>query len=210
MTKLEILTLVQELSRNRAEAATIGTYYDETIDRIAREADVLIDCELIAMVAGTNEYVFPDKCVRPVAVFYNDKELCRSTWQELESIKGKTWKAATGTPSVYGVDLAIEKEPNTFRLYPTPTNNSDDFIFLFGAPFGEDYPDYACAALYASSNFADNEDTIPDWLALAIAHEVLWREFVRPSPKQDETYAEACLALAQWLYAYVGVEFKVE
>lgn len=210
MTKLEILTLVQELSRNRADAATIPTYFDETMDRIARESDVLMDCELIPMVAGTDEYAYPEKCTRMLALFYNDKELCRTTWQELEAIKGKNWKAATGTPSVYGVDASMEKEVNTFRLYPTPTENSDDFIFLFGAPFGEDYPEYACAALYAASGFAANDDVVLDWFALAVAHEVLWREFVRPSPKQDEKYAEACLMLARWLYAYVGIEFNVE
>lgn len=194
MSKVTTLQRVQDLCVAQADAPSIDCFYDDVVFDLGRRP-WLTQASLVATTANTAVYTPPTTLVRMIEVFYDDRVLRETSHRNLEAINAQ-WRDQRGTPAVY----TLEKEDSfDFRVYPTPEINSKDFIFLFGAPFGLDFPVYAVAIVHTETRV-----DLPAWLELPVTFEVLHREFSRESDHQDMAFASACKELADLLFSLVA------
>lgn len=193
MAKADVLTLIQDLSSGQADAAAIDRFYDDVI-RDLGQRPWLAQATLIAITAGTTVYTPATSVIRILDVYYDDHVLRKATKQELESTNAQ-WRDEHGTPIVH---ITEDESAKDFRLYPNPEVSSKDFIFLFGSPFGLDYPEYAVAIVHTETRI-----NLPAWLEMPVAFEILRREFMRESDHKDTEFAGACGQLADLLFLLV-------
>jgi hypothetical protein len=198
MTKTEVLTLIQDLALDRADADTIAAYLDDVLKMLANNSDALCDLELVPVVEGTKTYVLADHQVRLMSAFYDDRELMRTPLQILESVKG--WRTKTGSPRCFVQEGESE---GSYTLHPTPERNSKDFIYIWGEPLGKDFPAYSMAVLF--TRMPDNTWDIPEWLGFILAWSVLALEFSRVSDHQDPEFAEGCSLFAKELIGLMSI-----
>jgi len=194
MSQSDVLSLVQELCTNQADATAIIKYYDEVVADLGR-GEWLIVPELLPVTAGTFEYDPPSTIADLKGVFYDDRWLYKEELRTLEA-HNPHWRDESGTPRVY----VIEDESNhKFRLYPKPDHDSKDFIFMFGSPLGLDFPVYAVVVLMTELRI-----DLPAWLEMPVAWEILAREFARESDHMDLTFAKIARQLSQKMLKMVG------
>lgn len=193
MSRSDVLALCQSLSTDQADATAIDKYYDEAVADLGR-AEWLVAASLVAVTAGTNQYTPPTATVDLLAVYYDDRLLAKENLRALEAINPQ-WRDERGTPRAYVIEDETSKQ---FRLYPTPTVSSKDFSFVFGAPLGVDFPEYAVCVTHT-----ETRETLPKWLELPVAFEILQREFARESDHKDMKFSEACKMLAAALLKMV-------
>jgi len=194
MAQSDVLSLVQELSTNQADATAIIKYYEEIVADLGRD-DWLIVAEILAVTADTFEYDPPDTTADLKGVFYDDRWLYKENLRALEVIN-PNWRDERGTPRAY----VIEDESNhKFRLYPTPDRNSKDFIPIFGSPLGMDFPEYSVVVL-----ITELRTDLPPWLEQPVAWEIIAREFARESDHTDATLAKVAHQISQRMLEMVG------
>lgn len=194
MAKANVLQLVQDISSNQADATAIDRYYDDVVRDLGQHP-WLTQATLISITAGTAIYTPATSVIRILDTYYDDRVLRPATLKEMESIN-PAWRDARGTPIAYVNEDETAKD---FRLYPNPEVTSKDFIFLFGSPFGLDYPEYAVAIVHTETRI-----DLPAWLEMPTAFEVLAREFMRESNHQDVAFAKMCKQVADLLLSLVS------
>ncbi len=193
MSKAATLQLTQDLSKGLADATMCDRYYRDIVLELGRE-DILTQASLIPVNAETGEYTLPTQAVEMIDLFYDDHPLMEAKLREVES-RDPQWRSRLGPPIVY---ITQHETIRTFSLYPTPEMNSKDFIFLFGSPFGRDYPAYALAMIHT-----ENREDIPEWLELPVAFDILSREFARESNHRDTLFSKTCKSMADFLLGLV-------
>ncbi len=164
-------------------------FYDDIIFDIGHR-EALTQTSLIASVSGTNSYAFPSTAIDLLTVFFGNRELRKTTLQELEASLGPNWRDKRGIPIVY---LLEEENERTFRLIPQPDVSSGS---VSGLGFGSNYPDYAIGVIY-TEDVAD----VPAYLELPIAVEICARELKNESDHRDLEGAEAFSKLANLMFA---------
>lgn len=137
-----------------------------------------------------NQYKIPDDVVVILEMFYDSSVLPQSTINSLNALN-QEWRDIIGRPMAHVVE---EETTKLFRLYPKPDLNSEDFIFLFGEPFGRDFPEYAVGIIHTEIR-ANN----PDWLDYIIGLKVIAKEHQKNSDIVDPQFASLCDELADLL-----------
>jgi len=113
-------------------------------------------------------------------------------------IRDRTWRDDEADPVAYKTNHETARE---VRFYPIPGTTSGAFIPPLAQPLGEDMPADMVSVIYS-----DNRDTdIPDFIAMYIAFQVLYREFIRPSDHQDVDWATMLKKIAGIFYQ-LGVQ----
>jgi len=195
--KADVLTLVDDLSLGQADAASVVKFYDEVVIDLGQR-NLLTNASLVALTAQTGTYTLPAEALRPLAMFYDDAHLTHADERALMAID-PNWRSALGTPMAWVTD---DETDRTFRLFEQPSATSKPFIFIFGSPFGTDYPAMSVAVI-----FTEKRDDLPVWLELPVALEILAREFARESAHRDQAAAAAFRELAaQTLNMVIGTD----
>ena len=172
---------------------------EEIIDAIEEmgksAAAPLVAIELFDITALDHTYDYDASAVKLIAVFAGTRQLMEATTMDLEAYDDE-WRTRTGTPVAINEG---ERTAREFALVPIPDTGSDPII----GPFflGEDYPDNTGAQLYTARRDVD----IPDWVALFICVRILFKEYARPSPHQDITFADYAKKLAEILWKAAGL-----
>lgn len=193
MSKANVLQLVEDLAFDLESPSPVEAFYDDLMVDAVRWG-ITAQAVLIEAVADTATYELPDQAMRLYAVFYDDVLLSEMKLRGLEAVN-RQWRDEVGRPRAY-TDEADPEE--VFTIYPKPNENSEDFVFLFGSPFGRDFPFRAVGAI-----IGDRRDDLPDWLDMPLALMVLGREYERDSEHADPAFAKACTALGKQLLALV-------
>jgi hypothetical protein len=186
MSRATTLTLTQDFAAGLADVTSIDRYYDDVVFQLGAQP-WLTESTLVAVDEDTATYSLPDKAVRLLHLFYDDAHLMEESLDTL-SWQHPDWRDQRGRPLGY---TRLGETARTIRLWPTPDVSSKDFIFLMGAPFGRDFPEYAVVMLHT-----EVRDDLPAWLELPVALRVLAREFSQESDHRDTTFAEAATRLA--------------
>lgn len=193
MSRADVLQRVQDLSVGQADPTVSGRYLDEVILELG-QAPILVNATLIAVGPGLgtppdDSYLLPLTAVLPLQFFFDDSILPELSLGELLQWD-QDWRARTGRPiGVYRMDPGLRR----FRLVPLPdAPSSSSFMFLFGAPFGADFPDSVAAVLHT-----ETRQDVPLWLEPSLAWFILAREFSRESDHTNPMFASHCAQLAQ-------------
>lgn len=192
MSRASVLALITDYAFN-LDDVTVDGFYDDMMWDAARWG-VATSIQLIPSARGDAEYVLPDTEGRTYALFYDDVMLSPSLLQQLEAVN-PLWRQASGKPNTYVVQ---DQSDRRFRVYPAPDANSEDFVFLFGAPMGHDFPERAIGCVIGEQR-ADQ----PSWLDIPLALAILGREFERESDHRDTAFAAACRDTGNQLLALV-------
>lgn len=193
MTKNDITDLVQDISRDLADASSISAYYDEEIELLGKTQDPpMVERDLITFTSGTAVYDYPAAAIELLFAFHASYQLTRATKETLEAYE-QTWRNDSGIPKAWkrGSETA-----RTFRLYPNPNVTSTALAPGATEPFGEHFPTNMGALVYSDSR----ESSISDMVGLYIAFRVLYKEFMRPSDHQDTSWAELHKQVANLFY----------
>lgn len=182
MTKDEILTLVGDLCLEENDTDASTRFFDDALESLSKAPlSPLADFATVTITSGNSEYALPSDAIRILALFYADAHLPAATVEELEALD-KDWQSTTGDPYAYTID---EITARSYYLFPTPTSSGDDGTVIYTET---------------------REDDLEDWLALPVAFDILYREFVRPSAHQDITFAEASQQCATLLKEVAGIQ----
>ena len=171
MSKTNTVSFVDSMSLDQNDASSTDTFYDDTIKDLA-QANLFTNVRLIATTKGTSQYTIPDDVVVILEMFYDSSVLPQSTINSLNALN-QEWRDLVGRPMAHVVE---EETTKLFRLYPEPDLDSKDFIFLFGEPFGRDFPEYAVGVVHT-----EIRDNNPDWLDYIIALLVTAKEHQKNS-----------------------------
>jgi hypothetical protein len=194
-TKFEVLQLATDLSTAQADPIAIDRFYNDVVTDLGEQGWLQV-VMLLPVMAGTAEFTPPDATTIDVKyVFYDDRVMYRENFHALEVVN-VNWRDERGTPAAY---VREAESQHSWLLYPKPDRPSKDFVFMFGAPLGLDYPTYAVAVV-----LAEFRETLPPWLAMPVAFRICEFEFARESDHKDTKFSEACKALADMLFKMVG------
>lgn len=194
MSKATVLAYVTTLANGQNDLVTCAEYYDRTVEAMAR-FPWLTTASLVAITAETSQYTLSSTQAKIIAVFYDDRLLDRMAVKDTEAVFGPAWRDLRGSPVGYVVE---DEAAKTFRLVPQPTVTSKNFIFLFGSPFGLDYPLYTVAVIHTEIRV-----NLPSWLELPVAFQVAAKEYSRESNHRDFKFAEASDKMGAMLLAMV-------
>lgn len=192
--KEDVLTLAQDLSLQQGDPATASALYDEAVLAL-HGRPLLVGMTFLEHDAENSVYDVPDAALELLAVFYDDRQLSSMTRQAIESIQ-PDWRDRRGPPRAFVTETEGDRR---FRLWPVPDTASTPESFVFGEPFGRDYPGYILVVLATEAR-----RDVPAWLELPLALEVLGREFARESNHRDPVFAGACAELAVLLLEAVS------
>lgn len=194
MAKADVLSLVTNFSNSQADPTLADDYYDNVMTDLAQQP-WLIGGHLIAVGANTGEFTLTATEGKLLGVFYDNWLLDRTTERALEQ-HNPNWRDAFGTPVAY----LTENEPaKTFRIYPIPTLASQPLSFVFGEPLGRDYPLYTLAAFVT-----EIRANVPAWMEMAVAWQVLAREYGHESNHRDDDFAMVSQQIADVLFSMVA------
>jgi hypothetical protein len=197
MTKNEIKTLIQDISRSEAEDATIDLYYDEVVEELGKLPDPpIVEVNLYPYTAATSTYDYPTDTIEPLHLFFTGYHLMRVSKHSLEAYE-QTWRDDTGSPKAWKTE---HENSRKIRIYPIPDTTSTDLAIGATEPLGEHFPANSGAIIASDSR----ESSISDMLGLYIAFRVLYKEFIRPSDHQDIEWAMLHKQIAQVFY-HMGV-----
>jgi hypothetical protein len=190
MSRETVAALVSELSLGQADVTLADRFYTEVLTDLAWVPGLFVTGTLMEVRDSTRSIAWPDGCVRILTGYYSDGELAPVGILEMDRVN-PAWRDERGGP----LALVLQEEPSrTFRLYPIPDRRSAPFTFLFGAPFGVDFPEHAVALIHT----AIVED-VPEWAELPIALFMVAREAARESNHRDPDVAEYAQSIASAL-----------
>lgn len=193
MSKASVLARVQTLSTNQADQTACDRFYDETVLDLARRS-ILVNATLLA--AGPaldsepqHSYLLPLTAVVPLQFIYDDEVLPELSRDELLSYD-PSWRDLVKRPiGVERFDVGLRR----FRLVPQPIQPTPvTWLFMFGAPFGIDYPDSVVGVIHT-----ETRQDLPDYLEPAVTWLVLAKEFERESDHQNLNFAARCASIGQ-------------
>ena len=193
MAKVDVLQLVTDFSRGQADVTTVERYYRDIVYLLGRRA-LLTQASLVASSPGATSYAMPSSAIDLMAVFYDATQLFPASRRELEW-ENQNWRDEEGPPQAYITEGETER---TIRPYPKPVISSKDFIFLFGSPFGKDFPAYSISMIHT-----ETRTDVPVWLELPLALFILGAEFKRESAHKDPDFSQACELVANSLLEMV-------
>lgn len=191
MSRESVVQLAQTLALVALDEGLLQMEYDNTIRDLARQSELLVQATVLNTVQDQSVYALKADGVKILRVLRNQEELTRTTPEQARSVFGSDWKAVRGEPRAW---LQEEEDESSFRVVPVPTRTTSAFIFPFGLPLGEDYPQDTLVAIHTQAR--------PDLLQhldLPLALQVLSGAFRRESQHKDVSFADAAQRLAGML-----------
>jgi len=177
ITKSEVIALADTLGGTTGSTVSMGFYYDEIMQGLAmRFEPPLVETTTFAISSGTASYSWPSDACSILAIFSESKQLFPVSFIELESYDG-AWRQTTGEVQVF---YSGEDPQRSFRLHPIPSTASTGTVIMGVAPVG-----------------GQGVTSIPDYMGLYLACEILRREFAKPSVHQDKQFSKAAGDVAQ-------------
>lgn len=195
MGKAEVMALVSLLSRDRQDNNAVEQYYEHVVVGLARKG-ILVEATLVAASTDVAVYEWPEGAIDVLGVWYDNKELSYSKLGDLEAYR-PVWRSLKGKPSSYTLQ---DEATRSLRIIPSPEVPSAIFSFDWGQPFGHDYPGYSIVVVHTVVR-----DDVADYFTLAIALDVLAREFARDSEHRDLTFSKIAEELAVAVYEMVSL-----
>jgi hypothetical protein len=193
MSKSTVLQLIDDIAFGMESASPVGAFYDDLMWDAARWG-VSTNVVLIPATARFPTYTTPANEARIYGIFYDDVLLSLMTLRQLEAVNAQ-WRDELGRSRSY---ISQDEPEHSFTVYPTPNEDSQSFVFLFGSPLGRDFPARALGAI-----IGERRDDLPGWLDIPLALSVLGREYERDSEHADPTFAKACRSIGAQLLALV-------
>lgn len=181
MSKATVLNLVQQLSNGMADPTTSERLYREVVFDLGRE-EWLSNFTKVAIAVGGGSITMPSQVIKPVAMFYDDEQLGELTLKQAQYLN-ESWRDESGVPHSYVFDGETRKN---FRLFPYPLVASKPFVFIHGAPLGQDFPAYAVEVACM-----ETRTDVLFQMELPVALLVLEKEFQRESDHRDDNFAQA-------------------
>ena len=197
--KEDILTLIRFFANSPLEEDSLSLFFDKHLSDVSMTNDLLMAFELFTPQAGIAQYTYPERCIRPVTLFYGANELAFVTIRELEHFD-LNWRTTTGTPTSWFVE---DQNSRKFSLFPIP-DSTTTYTGPIITPLGADYPTTGAAILYA----ANRNVNIADILAIPLALSTLFHEFSYPSPHENIDFASMSGQLASAFYQLMGVTWN--
>jgi hypothetical protein len=193
MPAADVQQLVQDLSDGLADATAAGTFYTDVLTDLALDPSGFhVDVQSIGVTAGVTSIDLPTAVVTELAFIYDDRHLTYANTDEA-GLFSPTWRGLLGEPRCW-IDEITDR--HTIRLLPRPAHGSSGTVDPTIAGPG----DYRLTVLYTYVP----TDPSPD-AELAVALEILAREFARDSDHTDSTASEMCRTLAGTLFKMLGV-----
>ena len=196
MSKSNVVSIVNFLSLSGNDANSTDQYYDDTIKDFS-QMKPFTNITLVSLTAETSQYTLPDDVVNVEEMFYDSTIIQRTDTKTLNTLNHE-WRDQTGPPVAY---ITEEETSKQFRLYPNPDTTSKDFIFLFGEPFGRDFPEYSVGIAHT-----EIRDDNPDWMDFLLALKVTSKEHQRDSDIMDPNFAKLTNELADLLISAGAVD----
>lgn len=189
MAKVDVLSLVAELSQGAADVTLTQTYYTDAINTLSNRG-FFTETRILDRNEDGVTYTKDDDMNRILEIFFGDTALSVAGIQDLLAFQSN-WREKVGQPFAFTYQ---SEDAGTFRLYPTPTTEAGPNSFITGAPDGEDLPNYAVLTICTT-----RRENVQDWLDLPIALMILAKEFNRESNHTDKKFAALADQLAQTL-----------
>jgi hypothetical protein len=168
-----------------ADASMIAQYFNDVINELAlKEACPNISTAPVNLVNGTSVYAFPAYAVLIRALCFAGTDADGNVYSQWDHLLGEAsiedieayssaWRtAANNVPDFYTME---DQNPRYYKIHPTPSSATP----------------WTLLAIYNSNEVNAGVTTIPYWLVFPIFHEIIRREFARPSDHQDIDYASA-------------------
>lgn len=182
MARADVLQLVSDLALSQSDATEVGVLYDEVVRELGFY-EFLTGTEQIAVSANAAAYKVATDTIRILEVIDSTVgRLDRVDGRSLRSVFGAGWRNKVGTPIAH---TATEASSDTIQLVPIPQQPSTLTVIRTEA-----------------------RTDVPVWLELAIALEIVHREFLRESNHQDIAYAQTARDLANMLLAMLGLQIR--
>jgi len=178
-TKANIITLTGVLGSGLQNATTMSQFFDDIIRAIGLSPlPIFFNNAEVALVAATTTYNFEAAALKLTDAIMHDSLISMVTEEELDTYS-QTWRdAADDTP----IALTQDHLSRQYTLYPGPNA--------------------AAAATKLTIFYTENKSAnFPEYYALPLAFETLFREFSYPSDHQDSEFSESCLVISQFLHA---------
>lgn len=186
MAEADVKQLVTDLALGLEDTLRVDQQYDEVVE-ILEQFGWWTQLTLVSLTSETQEYTLPTNVINILAAFYDDQQLSQETRIALQAWS-RTWEDEVGTPFAF---VQEHVQDRNFQLYQKPTLNSKDFTFAFGAPFGEDYPEYSVAVVAT-----ERRATFSPWLWMVAALLICAREFRREGKNRDLAFSASCESVA--------------
>lgn len=191
MSKATVTGLVTSLSISLADSTTASDYYDRIVVEHGVKRTSLTDAAYVAGVADTAAYTLPSDAIRLLGTCYDDTWLFREDKRGVERTD-PDWRTHAGQPRfVIKDDLTVRQ----FYAIPAPTVSGDSV--------GVNTPFTAFVRNNLTVVYTDNTADVQPYEELAVAVDILAREFARESDHQDTTAAQTWRQFATFLLAMV-------
>jgi hypothetical protein len=191
MAKADVLALVNLLSTGLRDSTAADDYYDRIVFEHGLQRESLTGAAYVLGVADQLTYSLPTSAIRVLGIFYDSIWLYREDKRGVERFD-PYWRQLPGEPRVFLKDNTDQRQ---FDVVPRPTRG--------GTTIGADTPLTADLADNLAVVYTANTADVQPWEELAVAAEILAREFGRDSDHQDLTSAKTWRSLADLLLGLV-------
>lgn len=191
MAKADVTALVSTLANSQSNATAVSDYYDRIVQEHGLQRTSLTNASYVAASADTLTYSVPSDAIRLLGVFYDSRWLYKEDERSAELVD-PYWRIHSGEPQVY---LKDDEDQRQFDLVPRPSRGGESVGVA--TPFTT-FPRENITAVYT----AELTD-VQSWEELAVAAEILAREFARESNIQDTTAAKAWRSIAELLFSMI-------
>jgi hypothetical protein len=193
MAKADVISLVNLITLNQANANIIDRLYDEAVKDLANMG-YMSNTVQIASVAGTATYTLPTQAVKMLNVSHDDRPLAPISTTELNALNSE-WRDEVGKPYAYTFE---NENAKTFRVYPKPPEASDNQSFGEGSPEGVDYPINIVDCV-----ITETRTDVLIQMELALAFLIIHREYTRESKHTDVKFATLAKQIADLILGLI-------
>jgi hypothetical protein len=187
LSKANLATLIGWLSHDLEQSTTTAEFTDAAVWDMAKDSGAMVGATTGDIAVATAVYTFPATARKLLAVIAVDRDLYLADSKQLEHYE-MGWRAktvASGTAAPHLAYTVDEISGRKFSIYPIPATGTTDGL----------------VTIYTEARTT----TIPEWIALPLAFDVMSREFAYPSDHQDKEFAKICGRVAALLYAILGL-----
>ena len=178
MSKATTLTLVDNMGLGDTTNAETSIHYDDIVRELGYQV-ILTEAGSTSQVSGTPTYTPPANTIRVLEIHGGYGIIDQTSYFELKNLLSPRMRDRVGRAIIWCHEHESNKD---FRLTPTP--NESDTLTVFVTQY---------------------QSTVPTWMEMPIALEILHREYTRESNHQDIDFAMLCRRLATMWFSLLGI-----
>jgi len=186
MPQADVLSLVNLLSTGLRDSTAASNYYTRIVLEHGSMRTSLTDATYVAGVADQLTYSKPTAAIRILGVFYDQAWLYGEDERSLQRFD-PFWRELSGAPAVYSFDA---ETLDTIAVVPRPARS--------GAAIGVTTPFTGFPSDNLTVVYTNNAADVQPWEELAVACDILAREFGRWSDHQDTSASATWRQLADF------------